>query len=88
MFDNMQDQDDEEDGENEGGLHGPTEFVLDDCPFGSGVMGLVKSMSLGELCKASLGPQHVPGEGGTEGGACDDSLGYHLAGSALMSGIC
>lgn len=63
MFDSMQDQDDGDDDGEGADLQGSTEFVLDDCPFGAGVMILVKSMRMGEVCEAWLGPQHVPGEG-------------------------
>lgn len=63
ILDNMQSQNDNAEGNNDGReLQGPTEFVLDDCPFGPGVMNLVKSMSRGEMCKAWLGRQYVPGE--------------------------
>lgn len=62
VFDNMQGQDDGDDGGEESDLQGAKEFVLDDCPFGAGVMNVIKSMRLGEVCEAWLGPQHIPGE--------------------------
>lgn len=63
LFNNLQNQDDdptsEEDG---GGLEGPLSFILDECPFGPGVMAVLKSMSRGEQCEAWMDPKHGPGE--------------------------
>lgn len=62
LFDNLQSQDDDPtSGEGEG-LSGPLSFVLDDCPFGPGVMKVLNSMSTGEACEAWLDPKHGPGE--------------------------
>lgn len=60
VFDNLQSQDDPVDDDE--GLKGPLDFVLDDCPFGSGVMSVVKSMCKGEKCEAWLDPKLGPGK--------------------------
>lgn len=67
VFDNLQSQEEApgSNGDDDGGsdgLKGPLSFVLDDCPFGPGVMAVVKSMSKGEQCDAWLDPKHGPGE--------------------------
>lgn len=67
---NDEEEKDEEHPSNEQGLRAPLEFVLDDCPFGSGVMAIVKSMSRGEQCEAWLDPMHGPGELRTESMIC------------------
>ncbi len=67
VFDNLQSQDDNDNDQanDEGeGLKAPLSFVLDDCPFGPGVMTVLKSMSRGEQCEAWLDPKHGPGEKG------------------------
>lgn len=67
VFDNLQSQEeapgsnDDVEGGSEG-LEGPLSFVLDDCPFGPGVMAVVKSMSKGEQCEAWMDPKHGPGK--------------------------
>ncbi|CAB1105301.1 unnamed protein product [Ectocarpus sp. CCAP 1310/34] len=65
VFDNLQSQEEApgSNGDDDGGsdgLKGPLSFVLDDCPFGPGVMAVVKSMSKGEKCDAWLNPKHGP----------------------------
>ena len=63
VFDNLQSQDEDDQANDEGdGLEAPLSFVLDDCPFGPGVMTVLKSMSRGEQCEAWLDPKHGPGE--------------------------
>lgn len=62
LFDNLQTQDEDPASEDGEGLNGPLSFVLDDCPFGPGVMTVLKSMSRGEQCEAWLDPKHGPGE--------------------------
>lgn len=63
LFDNLQSQDeDPESDDGDEGLKGPLSFVLDSCPFGPGVMTVLKSMSKGEECEAWLDPKHGPGE--------------------------
>lgn len=65
VFDNLQSQEEDDHGQanDEGdGLEAPLTFVLDDCPFGPGVMTVLKSMSRGEQCEAWLDPKHGPGE--------------------------
>eukprot|EP00752_Nemacystus_decipiens_P012006 g10645.t1 len=60
LFDNLQSQDEDPASEDGEGLKGPLSFVLDDCPFGPGVMTVLKSMSTGEQCEAWLDPKHGP----------------------------
>ncbi|CAM9390250.1 unnamed protein product [Ectocarpus sp. 4 AP-2014] len=65
VFDNLQSQEEApgSNGDDDGvsdGLKGPLSFVLDDCPFGPGVMAVVKSMSKSEQCDAWLDPKHGP----------------------------
>ena len=62
LFDNLQSQDEDPADEDGDGLKGPLSFVLDDCPFGPGVMNVLKSMTRGEQCEAWLDPKHGPGE--------------------------
>lgn len=62
LFDNLQSQDEDPASDDGEGLKGPLSFVLDDCPFGPGVMTVLKSMSRGEECEAWLDPKHGPGE--------------------------
>lgn len=62
IFDNLQSQDDASTSDEGEGLEGPLSFVLDDCPFGPGVVAVLKSMSKGEQCEAWMDPKHGPGE--------------------------
>lgn len=62
LFDNLQSQDEDPASDDGEGLKGPLSFVLDGCPFGPGVMTVLKSMSKGEECEAWLDPKHGPGE--------------------------
>jgi len=79
VFDNLQSQnedDHDQANDEEGGLEAPLSFVLDDCPFGSGVMTVLKSMSKGEQCEAWLDPKHGPGEKGALRGSLQQSRHY------------
>lgn len=62
LFNNLQDQDDDPASDEGEGLQGPLSFVLDDCPFGPGLVTVLKSMSRGEQCEAWMDPKHGPGE--------------------------